>query len=188
MVRTTATVLALVLFAAAGCGGGSTAKPGQAASDPDRAVPLTMRLTSAAFADGGVIPVRYSCEGDNVPPPLTWQGTPVGTVELALAVLDPDAAPGPFYHWVLLGLPPGQTQLADGAPAPAGTRQATAGSGRAEYVGMCPPDGQQHHYHFTVYALRHQERLPDGVAAPAALAELRKDALGRGVLVGVFGR
>jgi Raf kinase inhibitor-like YbhB/YbcL family protein len=181
-------VVALALVAAAGCGASSRSKPGPAAGDPAGAIPLTMVLTSAAFVDGGSIPLRYSCEGDNVPPPLSWQGTPTGTAELAVEVVDPDAPQGPFYHWVLLGLPATLTQLADGGPPPAGTRQATAGSGRAEYVGMCPPNGQQHHYRFTVYALRHQDSLPNGVGAAAAVAAVRNDAVGRGTLVGLFRR
>jgi Raf kinase inhibitor-like YbhB/YbcL family protein len=198
--------LSLVLVGACGGGSGSGAGAGSSGSgsggsggsggsagsgssgDPDVAVPLTVTLASPAFRDGDVIPVRYSCEGDNVPPPLVWRGMPPGTAELVVAVTDPDAPQGPFYHWVLLGLPATQTQLADGAPAPAGTRQATATSGQPEYVGMCPPDRQRHHYHFTVYALRHRETLPAGVPAAAAVAAVRQDALARGTLVGLFGR
>ncbi|HEX9546250.1 MAG TPA: YbhB/YbcL family Raf kinase inhibitor-like protein, partial [Acidimicrobiales bacterium] len=92
-----------------------------------------MSLSSPTFAAGAVIPARYSCDGAGATPPLAWGGTPGGTVELAVSVTDPDAPSGTFYQWVVLGLPATATGLSDGAGAPAGTRQATASSGRTGY-------------------------------------------------------
>ncbi|MGH9259637.1 MAG: YbhB/YbcL family Raf kinase inhibitor-like protein, partial [Acidimicrobiales bacterium] len=64
---------------------------------------MTITLRSPAFADGDSIPRRFSCDGDDVSPPLEWSGAPSSTVELALLVEDPDAPGGTFVHWVLWG-------------------------------------------------------------------------------------
>jgi Raf kinase inhibitor-like YbhB/YbcL family protein len=93
------------------------------------AQPVSFTLTSPAFATGGEIPTRYTCEGDDISPPLAWSTPPAGTKSLALIVDDPDA-PDPkapkitWAHWVLYNLPPSADGLPEGMPAralPAGT-------------------------------------------------------------------
>ena len=95
------------------------------------AQPMSFALTSPAFAAGGEIPTRYTCEGDDISPPLAWSAPPGGTKSLALIVDDPDA-PDPkapkitWVHWVLYNLPPSADGLPEGVPAralPAGTRE-----------------------------------------------------------------
>jgi len=126
----------------------------------------SIKLVSGAFEHGAGIPRRYTCEGDDLSPPLAWSGVPAGTRSLALIVDDPDA-PDPaaprmtWVHWVLYNLPPATTQLAQGvAPAelPAGTLQGKNDWKRTGYGGPCPPIGRHRYFH-KLYAL--DTTLPD---------------------------
>jgi Raf kinase inhibitor-like YbhB/YbcL family protein len=119
-----------------------------------------MKLTSPAFADGGAIPRRYTCQGADVSPPLAWDGVPAGTKSLVLIVDDPDA-PDPkaprmtWVHWVLYNLPADATGLAEDAGRaglPAGTAAGLNDWKRADYGGPCPPIGR-HRYLHKLYAL-----------------------------------
>jgi Raf kinase inhibitor-like YbhB/YbcL family protein len=127
---------------------------------------LTLRLTSSAFADHAEIPGRYTCEGQDVSPPLAWSGAPDGTRSFALIVDDPDA-PDPraprtvWVHWVLYNVAPGASGLAEAiAPAdlPAGTLQGVNDWKRTGYGGPCPPIGRHRYFH-KLYAL--DTVLPD---------------------------
>jgi Raf kinase inhibitor-like YbhB/YbcL family protein len=116
---------------------------------------MTFSLTSPAFAEGGEIPTRYTCEGEDVSPPLAWSEPPDGARSLALIVDDPDA-PDPnaprmtWVHWVLYNLPPTAGQLPEGvAPGalPAGTREGLNDWKRTGYGGPCPPIGRHRYFH-----------------------------------------
>jgi len=113
---------------------------------------MTFTLTIAAFADGGLIPAKFTCEGANVSPELSWTDAPANTRSYALIVDDPDAPAGTFTHWVLFDVPAERSGLAEGASA-----IGLAGKndfGRAGYGGPCPPRGHgPHRYYFTLYAL-----------------------------------
>jgi hypothetical protein len=114
-------------------------------------------LDSNAFTDGGTIPKRYTCEGQDISPPLAWSGVPAGTKSLALIVDDPDA-PDPkapkrtYVHWVLFDIPPTVTSLPEGGTLPAGTREGRNDWGRTGYGGPCPPIGRHRYFH-KLYAL-----------------------------------
>ncbi len=117
-----------------------------------------MKLTSSAFAHGAEIPRKYTCEGDDIAPPLAWSDVPKGAKSLALIVDDPDA-PDPaapkltWVHWVLVDIPPGATGIAEGGKRlPAGTRVGRNDWKRAGYGGPCPPVGRHRHF-FKLYAL-----------------------------------
>ncbi|HEY0660289.1 MAG TPA: YbhB/YbcL family Raf kinase inhibitor-like protein [Lysobacter sp.] len=121
---------------------------------------MALILESGAFAAGAAIPVRYTCEGDDVSPPLAWSDVPAGTRSLALIVDDPDA-PDPaapqrtWVHWVLYNLPPDSHGLADGVKStqlPTGTREGRNDWKRAGYGGPCPPIGRHRYFH-KLYAL-----------------------------------
>jgi Raf kinase inhibitor-like YbhB/YbcL family protein len=172
-------VLGLVGLAACSSGG--------AVSREERDLPEPITVSSPAFAAGAAIPVRFTCAGENVSPPLRWSAVPAGTAEVALVVDDPDAPRGTYVHWVVIGLGRDATELAEGA-VPAGARQLANSAGDAAYTGPCPPAGPAHHYRFTVYAL---ERAPEvaGDAGPGAAVEaIEAAAAARGRLVGTFGR
>jgi Raf kinase inhibitor-like YbhB/YbcL family protein len=174
-------VLALAMAMAA-CGGGDRVE------GPPPSAPERITVTSSAFDDGGTIPRRYSCDGDEVSPPLAWKGVPDGAHELALLVEDPDAPGGTFVHWVLFNIPADANGLAEG-DVPTNARQGQSSTGEAAYAGPCPPKGDApHHYEFTLYALKSGLDLPDGAAADDVRAAVAKAALARGRLVGRFGR
>ena len=116
-----------------------------------------MKLTSTAFAPGGEIPARHTCEDKDLSPPLAWRDAPAGTKSVALIVDDPDA-PDPaapkttWVHWVLYNLPPAG-ELAEAVHAlPAGTAAGLNDWHRTGYGGPCPPIGR-HRYFFKLYAL-----------------------------------
>jgi Raf kinase inhibitor-like YbhB/YbcL family protein len=124
------------------------------------APPVSLTLTSPAFAAGTEIPTRYTCEGADLSPPLAWTAPPDGTRSLALVIDDPDA-PDPaapkvtWVHWVLYGLPPAEGSLPEGAgrdALPAGAREGLNDWRRPGYGGPCPPVGR-HRYFFKLYAL-----------------------------------
>ncbi len=109
-----------------------------------------LQLTSSAFGENEAIPVRYTCDGDNVSPPLTISGVP-DAASLALIVDDPDAPGGSFVHWTVWNIDPATAEVAEGT-VPGNGSEGLNGGGRAGYTGPCPPSGT-HRYIFTLYAL-----------------------------------
>jgi Raf kinase inhibitor-like YbhB/YbcL family protein len=171
-------VVAAVALLVAGCGG-----RGSPIAAPS--APSTIALTSSAFADDGVIPRRYTCDGPGLSPPLRFAGLPPGTVQLALLVEDPDASGGTFVHWVAWGIDPGAAALDEGAAPPgAGTNSL----GKRGYGGPCPPKGRAHRYVFTVYALSSPPELTTGATADDLRRALTGRTLAQGRLVGRYAR
>jgi Raf kinase inhibitor-like YbhB/YbcL family protein len=128
-------------------------------------------LKSDAFLDGGEIPTKYTCEGEDVSPGLTWDRLPEGTASLVLIVDDPDA-PDPaaprmvWAHWILYNLPPGAGGLAEGVTShrlPAGCGEGINSWGRTGYGGPCPPIGRHRYFH-RLYAL--DSLLPSELGTP----------------------
>jgi Raf kinase inhibitor-like YbhB/YbcL family protein len=152
---------------------------------------VTMVLRSDAFADGGNIPTKYTCEGDNVSPPLTWSGTPAPARSFALIMEDPDALLGAFTHWVIFDLDPTTSTLGEGvqaAPQLANSAiQGRNGFGKIGYGGPCPPRGR-HHYRFTLYALDNLLRLAPGSSKKQVLGAMHSHILEQAQLVGLFQR
>jgi Raf kinase inhibitor-like YbhB/YbcL family protein len=167
----------------------SSPPAGSGAADELAAQPLdaAIAVSSPAFGDGDPVPQEFSCDGDDVAPPLSWQGVPNETVELAVVVDDPDAGRGTYVHWVLFGLDPSVTELERGV-VPTGGRQARNSAGAAEYKGPCPPGGDPHHYRFSVYALGAHLDAGDGAGAGTVLTSIRDAAIARGTLVGTYER
>jgi Raf kinase inhibitor-like YbhB/YbcL family protein len=134
-----------------------------------------LEITSGAFVGGGSIPGQYSCEGENLSPPLSWAGVPDGTRSLALIVDDPDAPVGTFTHWLAWGIDPGAGGLAEREAAP---REGRNGFGTVGYSGPCPPPGHgRHRYFFRLQALDVELDLKAG-----AVREDLERALGGHVL------
>jgi deoxyribonuclease V len=116
-------------------------------------------LKSSAFEHGQPIPQRYTCDGDDVSPPLEWSGVPDGARSLALVVDDPDAPRGTFTHWVASGIDPASSGLAEGEAAPS---EGTNDFGTTGWRGPCPPPGHgRHRYVFRLRALDGEERVLD---------------------------
>jgi Raf kinase inhibitor-like YbhB/YbcL family protein len=154
---------------------------------------MSLSLSSPAFAHGAGIPPAFTCEGQDLSPPLSWSGVPSGAKSLALIVDDPDA-PDPaapqrtWVHWVLYNLPPDSSGIGQGVASrdlPAGTRVGRNDWGRAGYGGPCPPIGRHRYFH-KLYAL--DTVLPDlGKADKAALEKaMHGHVIDKAELVGTY--
>lgn len=132
----------------------------------DGGISMSMNIKSPVFEHNGDIPAHYTCEGDDISPPLSWSGVPQGTKSLALIADDPDA-PDPaapkmtWVHWILYNIPPETHELPEAVTTsvlPDGTRQGLNDWKKTGYGGPCPPIGR-HRYFFKLYAL--DTTLPD---------------------------
>lgn len=151
----------------------------------------TMKLESSAFEANGFIPPKYTCDRDNISPPLHWDEPPAGTHSLALICDDPDAPMGTFVHWVLYDLPPKTRQLAESVPVvaelPAGGVQGKNDFRKSGYGGPCPPSGT-HRYFFKLYALDKKLELEPGAAKAQLLKAMEGHVLASAELVGRYAR
>jgi hypothetical protein len=143
-------------------------------------------LTTSEFEDGHEIPRRFTCEGEDVSPPLAWSGTPEGTASLALVVDDPDAPSGTFTHWLAWGIAPAAGGLAEGESPPA---QGRNDFGSVGWRGPCPPPGHgPHRYFFRLYALDGELDLPAGAQKSELERTIEGRTLAAAELVGTYQR
>ncbi|MCZ7536590.1 MAG: YbhB/YbcL family Raf kinase inhibitor-like protein [Acidimicrobiia bacterium] len=172
----------------AGCGGGGSTEPAPTAAGSTRPPGGAggLAISSRAFGDGEPIPERYTCDGDDLSPPLSWSGAPGGTAQLALVVDDPDAPGGTFTHWVVWGIDPADGDLGAGE-VPAGAVQGTSDFGETAYGGPCPPSGT-HHYRFELLALSAGPSVEAGVGAEELRGAVEGKIVGGAVLTGTYGR
>lgn len=174
-----------IVFFAAGALLSACASSGSSSSSASTVPASSMTIESPAFAIGAVIPVQYSCKGDNVSPPLRIAGVPRDAKSLALIVNDPDAPNGDFIHWVVYDIDPSVTEVREGA-VPGGGAEGKNGRGTAQYTGPCPPSGT-HRYSFRLYAL---DTVNPRQSVPTA-DDLRRDMQGHilaeAELMGRFG-
>ncbi len=153
---------------------------------------MGLSLSSSAFRHQGEIPVRYTCDGENNPPPLAWQGAPAGIRSFALIVDDPDA-PDPrhprqtWVHWLVYNLPADCAGLPEGNPLPAGARVGRNDWNAAVYGGPCPPIGRHRYFH-KLYAL--DTSLPDlnPSTKPHLEQAMKGHILAQAELVGTYER
>ena len=152
---------------------------------------MAIELTSTAFSEGEMIPGRYSCDGEDVSPPLAWSGVPEAAQSLALICDDPDAPVGTWDHWVLFNISASASSLPEALPAePTLESGAVNGSnswGRLGYGGPCPPGGT-HRYFFYLYALDTQLSLESGATKPQLLQAMEGHILTEGQLMGRYQR
>ncbi len=155
---------------------------------PDFGSPEDMRVTSSAFADGGTIPRKYTCQGDDVAPPLRFEEVPGGAAALALVMDDPDAPRGTWVHWTFWNLPIGHVQIPEGRNVTAlGAVEGKTSFGTTGYGGPCPPSGV-HRYFFKAYALDARLNLTEGADMKALEKELGKHTISWGQLVGRYSK
>jgi len=118
---------------------------------------MGMQIQSSAFKDGDRLPKRYSCDGDDMSPPLAWSGAPENTRSFAIFCDDPDAPSGTFHHWAAYDIPRTTHELPENFASDVARSLVLQGVndfGRMGYGGACPPKGHgEHHYHFKVMAL-----------------------------------
>lgn len=151
-----------------------------------------MDLQSSAFGAGGTIPTMYTCDGQDVSPPLSWSEPPAGTESLVLLCDDPDAPVGTWDHWVLFNIPAASRSLPEGMGAEpvidgAGV-QGTNSWDRIGYGGPCPPKGGEHRYYFRLYALDTNLDLDSGAMRKDVEKALQAHVLAQGQLMGRYGR
>ncbi len=149
-----AVAVALSSLAPAACGAG----------------PPGLRLDSPDLQDGGPLPERFTCIGDNAVPTLRWTGAPPGTGGWAVVVEGPDAPSGTFTHWVVTGLD-GRTRSV-GPQLPPGAVAGLTSSGQTGYVGPCPPTGEEHRFRYRVHALREPLALDEATPVTAARRQI----------------
>jgi Raf kinase inhibitor-like YbhB/YbcL family protein len=149
---------------------------------------MTIALRSPAFADGDTIPAVYTCDGDDVSPPLEWSGVPSDAAQLAVVVEDPDAPGGTFLHWVLWGLDAGQPGV-DQGQVPPGAWEARNDFGRIGWGGPCPPWGSDpHRYVFTLLALSQPLAVEARASADTVKRAAEGKVLAEGRLTARYGR
>lgn len=158
-----------------------------------KTVRKTMNITvsSSAFKDGELIPIKYTCDGDNVSPPLSFALIPDNTNSIALIADDPDAPMGTWVHWVLYNLPADTTKILEAMPKDKtldnGAKQGANSSNRIGYTGPCPPSGT-HRYFFKVYALDKILTLEPGITKEQLLSAMEGHVLSQGQLMGKYAR
>ncbi len=152
---------------------------------------MTIKITSSAFSEGEPIPVKYSCNGVNVSPPLDWEDITEGTESIALISEDPDAPGGTFTHWIIFNLPADTRNLPEHVMGRElmddGSKHGLNNFGLVGYSGPCPPKGT-HRYFFKIYALDTKLDLPPLVKEDELLSAMEGHILDHGELMGVFTR
>lgn len=160
--------------------------------EPEKGVKkMTIKITSSAFAQGGMIPSKYTADGQNISPPLKWEGVPDGTASIALISDDPDAPMGTWVHWVMWNIPPDKKELPENIPPdqklPDGSIQGITDFRRPGYGGPAPPSGT-HRYYFKIYVLNTKLDLPTNSTKAQLLRAMEGHILAEGELMGKYKR
>jgi Raf kinase inhibitor-like YbhB/YbcL family protein len=188
-------------FVASGCGPSPTPTPAPETPAPTSTPPaapqeeegqeMPFELTSTAFAQEEPVPAKYSCDSDNVSPPLQWSDPPNDTQSFALIMDDPDAPVGTWIHWVLYDLPADARDLPEAIPADAdlsdGSRHGENSWRRTDYGGPCPPSGT-HRYFFKLYALDTMLGLDIGATKTQLLQAMEGHILTETELMGTYSK
>ena len=150
-----------------------------------------MKLTSKAFGTKGMIPPQFTCDGQDISPPLSWSYPPTNTKSLALICDDPDAPGKTWVHWVVYNLPPSSCSLPEAVPAGnkilEGGLQGINDFKQLAYGGPCPPGGT-HRYFFKIYALDRMLNLQPGATKSELEVVMKGHVIDRGELMGYYSR
>jgi Raf kinase inhibitor-like YbhB/YbcL family protein len=194
VVRNTVATLAFALMCVTAADAQSQAEPPQLAKQilPARGGNSTLRVTSAFFTSGDQIPERFTQNGENVSPPITWTKGPAGTISYVVLAEDNGVArPEPIVHWIVYDIPGTVTRLPLGVPSgdrlENGAAQGKNIAGTAGYVGPKPPAGETHPYHFQVFALTSRLNIDPATADRATiLAAMKGKVITSGDLIGRY--
>lgn len=143
----------------------------------------SLLVRSKAFNDGGSIPPKYTCDGENISPPIEITDYPPTTKSIAIIVEDPDAPRGTYDHWIVWNLPPNMLIEEDSRVGVVGTNS----FGKAGYGGPCPPSGS-HRYFFKAFALDQELGIETGSNKKALQDAMKEHVLASGELMGVYQR
>lgn len=153
--------------------------------------PMKIVIKSTAFNEGEMIPSKYTCDGSDISPPLSWSNFPDKTGSFALISDDPDAPMGTWVHWVLYDIPANVTNLEENVPSKKtlenNSKQGTNDFGKIGYGGPCPPSGT-HRYYFKLYALDKDLNLKPGATKTQLLKAMDGHILAEGQLIGKYKR
>ena len=153
---------------------------------------MALSVSSAAWKMGEAIPTKYTGDGDDVSPPLAFDGVPNGTRAFALICDDPDAPVGTWVHWVIYDIPGSAKGLPSGVSTkgslPDGSHQGRNSWKKSGYGGPSPPPGAPHRYFFRLYALREPLGLGPGLSAKEVEAAARSKAIESAEFLGVYRR
>ena len=141
----------------------------------------TLIIKSAVFENGGDIPAKYTCQGENINPPLDISGTPKEAKTLALIMEDPDAPHGTFDHWLVWNINPTKQITENSLPGIPGRNS----FGNVKYGGPCPPSGS-HRYYFRIYALDTVLHLAEGDKKEVLIREMKGHIIARGEVMGRY--
>jgi len=184
-----------ILLSLAFCGNGKQAnmKEEQKLAKLEEFQTNKLEISSSAFTEGDTIPVKFTCDGSDVSPVLTWVAPPEGTKSLALICDDPDAPRGTWVHWVLFNIPPIVKSLSEAVEinkedSLKGAVEGLTDFGNNSYGGPCPPRGPAHRYFFKIYAL--DKRLDLNATATKSDVEkaMKGHILAMGQLMGTYKR
>ena len=150
-----------------------------------------MEIKSSSFQEGDMIPAKYTCDGQNISPPLAWNGAPADTKSFAVICDDPDAPAGTWVHWVIFDIPASINGLPESVPR----RDEVPGLGKSGkntsqhygYDGPCPPGGT-HRYYFKLYALDALLNLNAGLSKEALLKTMKGHVLAEAQVMGRYKR
>ena len=162
--------------------------------DDNQNIDPTWKIQSSAFAEGAEIPQRFTCDGEDISPALSWGDPPAGTESLALLMDDPDAPGRTFTHWILYNLPSDLRSLNENHPnqqvlaAVKDAKQGRNDFGNIGYGGPCPPAGPAHQYRFRFFALDTTLNLPSEGAASDFLDAIDGHVIAETRLTGLFSR
>ncbi len=183
------TLPALILLAAVACGG-SEPEFDPSTFDPLTDLPVELNVFSADISEGEMIPMRFTCDGEDEAPVFSWQRPPNGTRAVAIVMDDPDAPGGIFAHWVAFNLDPDDNSIRsviEGDAADSAV-EGVNDFGENGYGGPCPPAGETHEYRFSVFALLSPIALDETATARDVLAAMRGSVIGHGVLSAEYTR
>lgn len=153
---------------------------------------MTFNISSGSFKHGGEIPRKFTCDGSDVSPQLSWSSPPAKAVSLALISDDPDAPVGTWTHWVVFDMPPQASQLPEDVPkadeVPGGGYQGRNDFRKIGYGGPCPPAGKVHRYFFKLYALDAKLNLKAGATKSEVDKAMQGHILATAELMGTYKR
>lgn len=145
-----------------------------------------MKITSTVFENNEIIPVNYTCDGENINPPLVILDVPQNAKSLSLIMEDPDAPDEPFTHWLMWNIDP-ITEDIEAGETPEGAVEGLNSSGEKGYIGPCPPTNS-HHYIFKLFALDTTIDLPFQSDKENLLEKMEGHIIDQSELTGFYSR
>src|SRR6266849_355404 len=165
---------------------------GETPREPGKGGTMSLQIPSVAFSAGETIAKKFTCDGPDASPKLSWNEPPAKTQSFALIMDDPDAPVGTWVHWVLYDLPVNTRELTEGVvkqeQLASGARQGRNDFGKIGYGGPCPPPGKPHRYFFKLYALDAKLNLKAGASKADVEGAMKGRVLAQSELMGKYGR